>query len=259
MAAMCCFSRPVESVSSTRIFARFTAAGTQAVVYQMNFEAAEDLAMILPLPVLAAERATAVKFVNLEGYTKFFVDMEKIFPKPQTKGYARSFGEAPAAAQTLPVEQVGAFEASYVPGIADFGRLDERFKLPEGVWEKLPAYREHGFAVFKLKQGRHEVHPMALSFRTSLGATLFFPTVHIHDGTVHEKEDFDHALYAQAVQGAAVRGKEWKESPSVASAVMKMDRCQDLIWGGGHIYRRFIKGTHKNEDTLAELAKLGGM
>src|SRR5262249_12268632 len=26
----------------------------------------------------------------------------------------------------------------------------------------------------------------------------FFPTVHIHDGTVHEKADFDHVLYAQA-------------------------------------------------------------
>ena len=255
---MCCFSRPVESVTSTRIFARFTAAGTQAVVYQMNFEAAEDLAMILPLPVLAAERATAVKFVNLEKYPKFFVDMENAFPKPLTKAYSRG-GAVPLAANTLPVEQVGAFEASYVPGIADFGRLDERFKLPEGVWEKLPAYRDFGFAVFKLKQGKHEVHPMALNFRTSLGATLFFPTVHIHDGKVHKEEDFDHALYAQAVQGAAVRGKEWAESPGVASAVMKMNHCQDLVWGGGHIYRRFIKGKHKNEDTLAELAKLGGM
>ncbi|MFM7182816.1 MAG: hypothetical protein ACKO2G_15315, partial [Verrucomicrobiales bacterium] len=173
--------------------------------------------------------------------------------------FARSKSAVPLAANTLPVEQIGAFEASYVPGIGDFGRLDDRFKLPEGVWEKLPAYREFGFTVFKLKQGKHEVHPMALNFRTSQGATLFFPTVHIHDGKVHETEDFDHALYAQAVQGAAVRGKEWSESPGMASAVMKMDKCQDLIWGGGHIYRRFIKGNHKNEDTLAELAQLGGM
>lgn len=228
------------------------------MVYQMDFEAAEDLAMILPLPVLASERASAVKFVNLDGYSRFFVDMEKIFPKPQARDGLRSFGEKPAAA-TLPVEQVGAFEASYVPGVADFARLDARFRLPDGVWEKLPAYGQHGFAVFKLKKGRHEVHPMALTFRTALAATLFFPTVHIHDGKVHEEEDFDHSLYAQAVAGAAVRGQEWTESPGVASAVMKMDRARDLIWGGGHIYRRFIKGKQKNEDTLAELAKLGGM
>ena len=29
---------------------------------------------------------------------------------------------------------------------------------------------------------------------------LFFPTVHIHDGKVHDKADFDHALYCQAVR-----------------------------------------------------------
>lgn len=255
---MCCFSRPVESVSSTRIFARFTAAGTQAVVYQMSFAAAEDLAMILPLPVMAAERATAVKFVNLEKYPTFFEDMKNAYPEPVTRSLSHGRGVVPAA-QMLPVEQVGAFEASYVPGVQDFGRLDPRFRLPDGVWESLPTYREHGFAVFKLKSGRHEVHPMALNFRTSLGATLFFPTVHIHDGKVHKKEEFDHTLYAQAVLGASIEGKEWQESPGVASGVMKVNRCEGLVWGDGHLYRRIIRGEHKNEDTLAELAKLGGM
>ena len=50
---MCCFSRPVEFVNATRIFARAENAHRQFVVYAMTMSAKEDLAMILPLPVRA--------------------------------------------------------------------------------------------------------------------------------------------------------------------------------------------------------------
>jgi hypothetical protein len=48
---MCCFSRPVEHVSNTSIFARPVAKGRQALVYTIQLNAREDLAMILPIPV----------------------------------------------------------------------------------------------------------------------------------------------------------------------------------------------------------------
>ena len=48
---MCCFSRPVPYVSGTKIFARATEDDRQALVYSMSVAAAEELAMILPLPV----------------------------------------------------------------------------------------------------------------------------------------------------------------------------------------------------------------
>ncbi len=48
---MCCFSRPVISVSQTRIFARSAEQGRQLLIYQMALNANQDLAMILPLPV----------------------------------------------------------------------------------------------------------------------------------------------------------------------------------------------------------------
>ena len=91
---MCCFSRPVERVSKTRIFARCTAADTQALVYQMNLKASEDLAMILPLPVHPEHRAKAVDFVNLEDYEAFFTDLAKAFPVvvPQYDSLSRSKG-----------------------------------------------------------------------------------------------------------------------------------------------------------------------
>ena len=49
--AMCCFSGNVTFVRGTRIFTRMTEPGRQAIVYQMEFGAKQDLAMILPLPV----------------------------------------------------------------------------------------------------------------------------------------------------------------------------------------------------------------
>ena len=48
---MCCFSRPVDSVSATNIFARSGAGGRQLIAYSMTLRAGEDLAMILPLPI----------------------------------------------------------------------------------------------------------------------------------------------------------------------------------------------------------------
>ena len=41
------------------------------------------------------------------------------------------------------------------------------------------------------------MHPMAMEFNTRHPDTLFFPTLHIHDGAVHAEEDYDHTLYFQ--------------------------------------------------------------
>jgi hypothetical protein len=52
---MCCFSRPVISVSATNIFARAAEDGRQFLVYSMTLNAKDDLAMVLPLPVKIGE------------------------------------------------------------------------------------------------------------------------------------------------------------------------------------------------------------
>jgi hypothetical protein len=69
---MCCFSGNVTFVRGTRVFARITEPGRQAIVYQMEFGAKQDLAMILPLPVAAGADEKAVKFIDLSGYKTFF-------------------------------------------------------------------------------------------------------------------------------------------------------------------------------------------
>jgi hypothetical protein len=244
---MCCFSQPVDYVRATQIFARPSRAG-QFVVYTMNFKAASDLAMILPIPTPRDAKEDAVTFINLEKYPELFDDLRTGFPEPRSLGRAK--GDAPKplpeAAPKLKVVEVGSFVASFVPTVKDFSRLDEQFRLPDGTWDKLPAYKDYGFAVFKLKKGEQKVHPMAFDFPRADPKQLFFPTVHIHDGKVHDRANFDHVLYCQG----ADTGMRWNESPQPASFfVKKIDETKGIVDGKAHVYRNIMVGTRKNEDT----------
>jgi hypothetical protein len=247
---MCCFSGKVDVVADTNIFARASKDGHQFIVYSMRFKSADDLAMILPIPTPRNSPEDAVKFINLEKYESFFGDLRRGFPEPRAKEFGRSKNASLAAPDTLKVVEVGKFVASFVPAIKDFARLDKQFRLPDSVWEKLPLYKEFSFAVFKLKkpkQGEQTVHPMAFEFPRASKRILFFPTVHIHDGTVPAKARFDHSLFAQA---GDVPPMAWEESPGLASSFMKVKETQGIVDGNAHVYRKLMKGSFENKDVL---------
>jgi hypothetical protein len=240
------------SVSATKIFARDAGHGKQYLVYSMSYAASEDLAMVLPLPVPEGSKEDAVKFIDLHEYSDFFADLHAGFPEPVIARNEPSRGpRAAAAARSIPLEvvQVGSFEASFVPQVADFARLDSRFRMPDGVWDKLPAYKRSGFAVFKLRSSARAVHPMALVFPRADARKLFFPTVHIHDGAVHETAHFDHSLYCQ-VGSHFVKSKGWDETPDLARTFMNVSQSRGIIDGSAHCYRTVMKGNLKNQDTL---------
>jgi len=244
---MCCFSRRVQSVSSTRIFARGMPNGRQYLVYSMALNAPEDLAMILPIPVQAHSGERAVKFINLEGYPDFFVDLADGFrppPSRSNKGFPTG-----AAEPRLAVVSVGSFDASFVPAVKDFSRLDPRFRLPAGTWDQLPQYKNYGFSVFKLKKGAHKVHPMAFSFPRADSHRLFFPTVHIHDGKVHETAGFDHTLYCQKLGTDSFQLISWDESHAHASSFMRIPKTAGIVLADQHAYQMKIEGRRKNADT----------
>ena len=102
----------------------------------------------------------------------------------------------PTSRSDLEVFEVGNYVASFVPKVADFVQLDKRFCLPEETWSRLPQYKAFGFAVFQLAAGSRTPHPMAFEFEYDK-KSLYFPTLHIHDGKIHETEEFDHILYMQ--------------------------------------------------------------
>jgi hypothetical protein len=247
---MCCFSGPVEEVANTRIFARGTKEGGQIIVYSMELESAREVAMILPLPVKQPAKEDAVRFISLKEYPDFFDDMEAGFPRPNSE--PSRGGPLPTpdvlAEPKLVVVEVGDFIASFVPTVADFARVDERFRLGANVWNKLPIYKDSGFAVFQLKRGKQKVHPMAFEFPRRNPEQLFFPTVHIHDGQVHPTADFQHLLYCQAEGKNLMR---WRESPQPAGMFMtKLAKAPGVVEPDQHCYRSAIRGKYKNADVL---------
>ncbi len=213
---MCCFSVPHATVglfsrllgrgpsvrvSGTKIFARVEN-GIQELVYSMSVTTPGDVAMVLPLPIALGSGESALRFVDLSGYDTFFDDLAQLFFMPMVASVAKGLQQSRAAAPKLVVHNVGSFEASFVPTIADFDRLDPRFRLPTQIWDQKREYARFGFAVFKLKKGKSaRIHPMAMRFPTAEPSSIFFPTLHVHDGKLRERAKFEHHLYFQMPRG----------------------------------------------------------
>ena len=244
---MCMFSGRVAHVAATKIFAR-ALRGVQWLAYAMAVEATSDVAMVLPLPV-ARVADDALAFVDLSRCPKLFDQLDALWPQPQAFELSRSLGPAHGAMpQKLVVHDVGSFEASYVPSLSDMGRLDERFRVPELVWRRRPDYARFGFAVFKLKPGKHaHVHPMAMRFDSAETGALFFPTVHVHDGEVHDVASFDHELYFQVAAGEAVaRGDR---APMAVESSVNIDATRGVVARGQPAFRCTLRGSLPNADT----------
>lgn len=256
---MCIFSRPVISVANTQIFARRTGRGTQFLAYQMNYESRDENAMILPVPVRAPVGESSLRFIDLEGYPELFRDLDLGFPFRQPVSIGCSMASEYKSEVALEVFKVGNYIASFVPTVADFDRLSEQFRLPAATWNSLPRYKDFGFAVFQLATGNLKPHPMAFEFE-SAGASIFFPTLHIHDGAIHDEEDFDHVLYMQhAGLDSRVFGYRNSEvcdattglirSENEAKHFCKLDRAKGMIDGNLLVHRQILRGQKPNQDT----------
>jgi hypothetical protein len=246
---MCCFSGPVEDVAATRIFARMASPGRQILAYEMVFAAASSVAMILPVPTPPGSGEAAVRFISLKAYPELFDDLYRAFTWPG--GMPRAQGVKSAPANLLAVHEVGDFVASFVPSLADFARLDPRFRIPPGTVDQVPGYADYGFVVFQLgaTRGRARVHPMAFELPTRDPERLFFPLLHVHDGELHAEARFDHVLYAQGLR--THRLFEHRREPlrhnihhPSASLVLDLDRA---------LSRRELIGTLPNRDEWAQL------
>lgn len=241
---MCCFHPGVQSVRRTKIFARSGADGRQFLVYAMKKSSVQDVAMILPLPVPAGGPEDAVRFIDLKEYPALFDDLDSGWPNRKAEEETGVIPRAP-----LEVVDVGDFEASFVPSAKDFDRVDPRFRIPAATLDALPV-KGFGFAVFKLKKGADEVHPMAFDFPRADRTRLFFPTIHVHDGKVHPTADFDHILFCQAGDGERLGIRDWETSPLPARAFADDERAKGVLDPNRPVHRLLVKGPRKNEDIL---------
>ena len=250
---MCCFTGGVEKVSDTSIFAR-ALGQRQLVVYSMAYAAESELAMVLPVPVVPESSEDALRFINLEKCPDFFAELREGFP-PR---YDAEIGDMLSAvdedtetlARKLHVHEVGAFEASFVPRPEDFGRLDERFRLPAEIWLELNHYRDWGFAVFKLKQTElAQVHPMAFDFPRRDPKRLFFPTLHVHHRRFEKSAEFDHTLYCQPEPAMNWHLAQWEDSVNPAAQFVHCAEAAKLLDLDYPCWRVFVDGMRENRDT----------
>jgi hypothetical protein len=196
---VCCFTGQVRQVSATNIFARAFPDGSELLAYGMTVGFDDAVAMVLPIPTPPGTGEGFVRFVDMASCPSFFEELGALFPDQFAFGAPLDLAPQPASPAFLRVHSVGDFEASFVPAIADFQRLDPRFRMSDAIWRALPEYADFGFAVFKLKRAAEvqRIHPMAFVFPRRDPDAIFFPTVHVHDGAVHDTTRFDHTLYFQ--------------------------------------------------------------
>lgn len=271
------------SVHHTDIFARHTGPGLQVLAYRLSISAHSEAAMILPLPVAPGSGENAVRFIDLSGFRDFFQRLADVC-EPEfliASLGSTDFEEAvDEALSPLEVHEVGDFVASFVPSLADFDRLDRRFRLSPEVWSKLPEYADYGFAVFQLKvklsaadqQVQNDVQPMALEFPTRDSQRLFYPTVHVHDGSYHPHAEFKHCLYSQRDDARAAfmeaMGELCEEemflalkqeapddplfwfyrSTQPAGVCLEVERSAGLLDAEGKLYCMHLFGSYANRD-----------
>jgi hypothetical protein len=242
---MCCFVGNVE-VFDTNLFARLTGHGTQFLVYQMRYQAAQPTAMILPLPVALPAREESLRWLDLKGYPAFFTHLSARFPEQQPFSFGCSKAEPAAATQAaLSVHEVGDFVASFAPTLSDLDRLDPRFTLPKSVWAQFPQCHDYGFAVFQLAKLGGTPHPIAFEFPTRWPDKLFYPTIHIHDGQAHPKEHFDHALYSQGM------GTQGRRSEGRTREGVLLEHTHGMVLDEP-LWRMELRGTYENKDIILE-------
>lgn len=259
---MCLFTKAVSHVSATNIFARRDGV-RQLLVYSMEFAATEELAMVLPLPVPPGSEEGAVEFIDLSAYPEFFGDLRAAFPMVVS---AASFGPQTRGGNDVPglleVVGVGRFEASFVPSMGDFSRLDPRFQLPAEVIQKLSMYSDWGFAVFKLKPKKktlglfkpdpERIHPMAFSFPHRSADEIFFPTLHVHDGHLEATARFDHLLVVQPPPVLAPQ-LDWFASDKALGEVIDEARAPGVVDGAAKAQQLSLFGPQKNRDVVLRL------
>jgi hypothetical protein len=89
---------------------------------------------------------------------------------------------------------------------------------------------------------------MAFLFPTRMPEALYFPTLHIHDGTVDPEATFDHVLY---LQGEAFHEFAGRTSEANANTFMKIRKAKGIVLPDALCFSRGIGGYKPNTDTIA--------
>jgi hypothetical protein len=159
-----------------------------------------------------------VQLLDLSKDAFKFEDLDKCFPTfisrhEQEKKKSRS-RSAEAKSHSLVVHQVGAYQMSVAPTLADLTRIDASvFTVPANITELMATHYGSGFAfVICVFDPTKEIKPHPIGYVHDWLAPnrMFVPCRHEHGHGTPEKEHFDHRIYSlnTASEGGAGESPE---------------------------------------------------
>lgn len=189
---MCIITSTVDSVSTTRIYISADHANRrQLTIYSNVVASPEENVMVLPVP-----NPDSVELLDFSHYPDFFTDLKACFIERTQRSYTNNTFLVSKSTNSLPVFRIGSYDASIVPSIADFPRLQipmDRTLIP---FLKSKYNAEFGFIICRLAPGKKEYHPFAYTHDQHSSYRLFIPTMHYHPGDYNA--DWDHLIYSPA-------------------------------------------------------------
>jgi len=221
---MCCFNRPVQGVSQTRILVAPTKDGRQITVYEHKVgvigggrgrkedeekkdkikkeqeKAKYGNAMILPCPLKAGSK---VQLLDLSKDSFSFERVENYFPKepvPQSRG-VRLHKPVTTDNSKLAVHEVGAYFVSIAENLGDLKRIDPAvFTVSENIEHLFAAHYAAGFGFivccFNPDKAIVDGHPIAYVHDVMPDGRFFVPCRHEHGHGTQAMETFDHFIYS---------------------------------------------------------------
>lgn len=175
---MCIVQGAVRHIAKTRILVSPLSSKLQLTVYANTVELGENSgAMILPTP------EGKVEPVDLSKEKKLFDDLETLWPRKKSRSRnAAAKNDRCLSRSVLPVVEVGSYQVTIVPSLADFDRVDSSvFTLSPGVGACLKDHYESGFSFVVCQLVREkEYHPFGYIHNRLDDNTLFVPTRHYH-------------------------------------------------------------------------------
>jgi hypothetical protein len=134
----------------------------------------------------------------------------------------------------------------YLPTLAEFKQIPEKYRVSGEFWSKLTQYQDHGFILILLPDTENRLtglQPFALEFKTRLDERLFFPTVQISDCHLSPFAVFNHEIYYQGKKRLV------SDCPSSHNVEDFVDLCRARsILQEGPVYRRILTGKYPNSD-----------
>jgi len=238
---MCCFNRPIEEVSKTKILVFPTKDGRQVTVYenvldvkggsrgkdQKKIEAIKEKqekqkyenAMILPCPL---KRGQEIKVLDFSSDAFKFDRLFKYFPREvvinlQMEKIAASRGRN--AQKALEVVEVGAYFVSLATELDDLDRIDPNvFKVSSNIKELFTKhyFKGFGFVICCFNpEKKVDPHPIGYIHDLKDDGTMFVPCRHEHGHGEKPVEKFDHEIYSLNTKDGDEAGRTKEDIVSI--------------------------------------------